>query len=488
MGRLVGGNTVRFIELMHTRKFADVRDTFFVDAGAKFDSPVVITNITTADPAVLTAASHGFSDGDQVEIVDIEWVKDVDSFGNETNPDKFNNNLFTLANTSANTFELLKRSWGSGVGVDYDLSTFLPGTSFNLVNDVSGDPRTVEFSTDGLKMFILDDGADTLILEFDLSQPYDIATAVNNGVSFDYSALTTVARGMAFSGDDGTTIFLAGYDNDIAVIYELTLSSDFDLSTATDSGRSFDISGTVDEIFDIDADHNGTRLYVSARNRLVFDRVFQFSLTGSDISTLAEDKVLNTDNFTIHLRSAFVRKSGTQLFLLDDANGLADDDTSAFTFVHEFTLTTPYDIDTAVFQSVTTLNQATCSKSIFIEPDGGVYDIAFASYDNETATGISTTINGFGILGDGTKCYVATTKSGPDLVHQFDLSTAYDISTAVDSGFSIDVNANVDSPSDMVFRPDGTRFFLVDSSNDNIEQYSLSSAGNISSATADGVN
>ncbi|KKM73631.1 hypothetical protein LCGC14_1408520, partial [marine sediment metagenome] len=484
--RLVGGNTVRFIERMHTRKFADVRDTFFLDAGAKFDSPVVITGITTADPSVFTAASHGFSDGDEVEIVGIEWVKDVDSLGNETNPDQFNDSRFTLANTTANTFELLKRSWGTGLGLDWDVSTFLPDTSFNLVNDVSGDPRTVEFSSDGLKMFILDDGGDSLILEFDLSQAYDIATAVNNGVSFDYSALTTAVRGMSFSGEDGTTLFLAGYDNDIAVIYELTLSSGFDLSTATDSGNSFDISGTVDEIFDIDADDSGTRLYVATRERLHRDVVFQFSLTGSDITTLAANKQLVP--LTLHLRSVFVRKSGTQLFLLDDINGLSDDDTSALTFVYEYTLTTPYDIDTAVFQSRITLNQVSCAKGVFLEPDGGGYDIGFASYDGDTATGISTTINGFSILGDGTKCYVATTKSGTDFVHQFDLSTAYDISTAVDSGFSVDVNDDVDAPGDMAFRPDGTRFFLVDSSNDNIEQYSLSSAGNISSAVADSVN
>lgn len=467
------GNNANFLERLHTRKFADVRNGFFVDLGFKLDDAITITNITNADPAVFTAAAHGFSDGDEVEITEIEWVDEEAT--------QFNNFRFTLANTTANTFELLKRSWGTGLGLDYDISTFLPGTKFNLVNDVTGDPRTVEFSTDGLKMFLLDDGSSTLILEFDLSDPYDIATAVNNSVSFDYSALTTIVRGMSFSGSDGTTLFLAGYDSDTAIIYELSLSTGFDLSTATNSGRSKDISETVDEIFDIDADSSGTRLYVATKERLVRDKVFQFSLVGSDISTLAIDKELNVEPFTTHLRSAFVRESGTQLFLLDAATG-------TLTFVHEFALATPYDIDTAVFKSSTTLSQVSCSKSIFIEPDtsSGLFDLAEAVY-NSASVSVTGNTGGQDIefRPNGLTLYKTSGSSDKNII-QFTLSTAWDITTATSASLTLDTSGSISLATGLSFRPTGARAFILDAGTADIEQWNFSTPWDISTGTASG--
>jgi len=57
--RKISGNIVRLIERMHTRKFADPRDAHFVDAGHRLDSQLTITDITDADPAVLTSSAHG---------------------------------------------------------------------------------------------------------------------------------------------------------------------------------------------------------------------------------------------------------------------------------------------------------------------------------------------------------------------------------------------------------------------------------------------
>jgi hypothetical protein len=104
--RTINGETVRYIERLHSRNFADVRDCFFVDSGLSYDAPVAITGITAADPVVVTAPAHGFSDGDEVDLSDIVWVSDFDDMDNETQPDQLNLGRYTVANAATNTFEL----------------------------------------------------------------------------------------------------------------------------------------------------------------------------------------------------------------------------------------------------------------------------------------------------------------------------------------------------------------------------------------------
>lgn len=84
--RIINGNVVRYIEHTHTRTFEDVRDAFFVDSGLSLDNPVTITNVTSADPVVVTAPAHGFSEGDEVDIFDIVWTPVVDDVKNAPQP------------------------------------------------------------------------------------------------------------------------------------------------------------------------------------------------------------------------------------------------------------------------------------------------------------------------------------------------------------------------------------------------------------------
>jgi len=106
--RSVNGNTVMFIERTASRRFLGVEDAFFVDSGLTFDNPVVITGATSADPVVVTAPSHGFSDGDEVDIEGIKWKTQFDSFDNATNPDQLNGRRYFVADKTANTFALVE--------------------------------------------------------------------------------------------------------------------------------------------------------------------------------------------------------------------------------------------------------------------------------------------------------------------------------------------------------------------------------------------
>jgi hypothetical protein len=117
--RTVGDNTVRYNEVLHSRVFSSVKDCFFVDSGLSYDSPVTITGATSADPVVITAASHGFSNGDEIDIHDIVWAVTYDEYYNKVIPAQLNGRRYLAANVTTNTFELTDTD-----GTDIDGSTF----------------------------------------------------------------------------------------------------------------------------------------------------------------------------------------------------------------------------------------------------------------------------------------------------------------------------------------------------------------------------
>lgn len=111
--RTINGQTVRNVERFQTRIFDDVRDAKFLDCGISYDDPKTITNITAANPVVVTSAAHGFSNGDEVDISDVVWASTFDDIFNEVQPDQLNNTRFTVASSATNTFALNDSSGGA---------------------------------------------------------------------------------------------------------------------------------------------------------------------------------------------------------------------------------------------------------------------------------------------------------------------------------------------------------------------------------------
>ncbi len=94
---LPDGTVNRNVEYFMPRDWgSDQKDVFFVDSGLSFDGgdAVTITGITQADPTVVTAAAHGFSDGDQIRIRYVGGMSQV------------RNRIFTVNTAATDTFEL----------------------------------------------------------------------------------------------------------------------------------------------------------------------------------------------------------------------------------------------------------------------------------------------------------------------------------------------------------------------------------------------
>ena len=96
MERTINGGSVKYIERLHTRVFSQIKDAFFVDSGLTLDitDPKTITGATQANPVVVTSNAHGYEDGDKIFITDVVGMAEI------------NSRLFTVANKTANTYEL----------------------------------------------------------------------------------------------------------------------------------------------------------------------------------------------------------------------------------------------------------------------------------------------------------------------------------------------------------------------------------------------
>ena len=128
--RSINGETLRYIEKTHTRRFLDIRDAYFVDSGLTFDTPITISGVTAADPAVVTATAHGLSDGDDIEIFDVEWVNSFDSLDNEVEPNQLNKLRFKIHDVATNSFSLSKPA--SSILIE-DISQANPGNVETVV-------------------------------------------------------------------------------------------------------------------------------------------------------------------------------------------------------------------------------------------------------------------------------------------------------------------------------------------------------------------
>lgn len=139
--RFINGTSVVGIEYM-TKVFDDEtrqEDAYQVDYGATFNNPKTITNITIAGSAIVTAASHGFSNDDTVKI---NAVVGLNSSSVDVNGVIFNSNLvnartFVVASSSTNAFFLkdFDGNYISSLGYSPYVSG---GEARKLVSTISG--------------------------------------------------------------------------------------------------------------------------------------------------------------------------------------------------------------------------------------------------------------------------------------------------------------------------------------------------------------
>jgi len=215
----------------------------------------------------------------------------------------------------------------------FDLNKLAFETSTGF-SSVSG----IEWNDTGDKAFVIT-GRDT-IEEYSLTNDYDISN-----VSFNDSLIlsnaggssTIDARGVAFD-DTGQKFFVC--DNDAQVVESYTTSNSYDISDTLQFDR-LDISDQVSGASGLAFNAGGTRLYVIG---VEDTQIHQYSLsTGFDLSTASFDKSETLDNIGVDGATGLdVKPDGSRWYaykegskevlsyssdLIDDIGGLTQEDT-----------------------------------------------------------------------------------------------------------------------------------------------------------------
>ena len=128
-------------------------------------------------------------------------------------------------------------------------------------------------------MYVVGNNSDSLY-QYTLSTPFDLSTASYDTVAFDVSSQDSLPQGVAFNSN-GSKMYVVGASN--GSLYQYTLSTPFDLSTASYDTVAFDVSSQDSSPQGVEFNSNGSRMYVVGNNS---DSLYQYTLsTPFDLST-----------------------------------------------------------------------------------------------------------------------------------------------------------------------------------------------------------
>ena len=378
-----------------------------------------------------------------------------------------------------------------GTAFDVSTATF---TDLFSISAQDGFPRDLAFSADGTRMFVVGNDGDD-VNEYALGTPFDVSTAVFTD-SFSVSDQDTFPAGLAFSAD-GTKMFVVGGDgNDVN---EYALSSAFGItvtgmvsvdpaptfSSATLNNSTGVLAVTFSETIDT-TNIDPTKFHVREESTSTGG----VTLSTAELGTTSDSA---TVSFTLTAAKLATVNALTSPELTIDPGAVQD--TSGTEFAATF------DVSTAVFtDSFSVSNEDGNPQGLAFSADGTkmfvventvndvheyalstAFDLTGATFTDEfSVSGQDGTPSGLAFSADGTKMLVVGA-AGND-VNEYALDTAFDVSTANFTD-SFSVSAQESLPTGLAFSANGTKMFVVGVSGDDVNEYALGTAFDVSTAT-----
>ena len=376
-----------------------------------------------------------------------------------------------------------------------------------IINNLDATNESLFFKSDGSKMYVLGNTND-IVHSYTLGTPWNVGTATSDYVpkSYLHSAQTTTQSKVTF-GDNGTKMYvLSGGAAVTDTVFQYTLGTAWDVTTATYSGLSTSVNAQDATSQGIAFDSTGSYMYMVGSTT---DAVYQYSLsTPWKIDTATALFASSSSSYLVSAQTTSTSKvafgdNETKMYVL--SGGAATTDT-----VFQYTLSTPGDVTTATYasKSLVVNAQDATSQGIFFKSDGTKmymigstsdtihsyrlvtpWDISTGVYENFSSYLVSaqTTNTSKVAIGDsGSKMYVlAGGAQATDTVFQYTLGTAWDVTTASYSGLSASVNTQDITSQGIFFKSDGSKMYMIGSTQDAIFSYTLSTPWNISTAGAD---
>jgi len=208
--------------------------------------------------------------------------------------------------------------------------------SFNALSVVGGNVCDVAFKPDGLKMFLC--AGTGIIYEYALSTAFDVSSASYSNTSGNISAQTPALTGISFS-TSGAKMYALGTTND--TIYEFNLSTPWSVvsSSLSYSSNSFSIASKETGPTGVTLNPLGTKVYIIGYGS---DSVHEFALsTAFDISSASFTSSFSVASQETSPQALQFNSDGTLMFI---CGGNSDK-------VHAYDLSSAYDISSSVYNS-----------------------------------------------------------------------------------------------------------------------------------------
>jgi len=336
--------------------------------------------------------------------------------------------------SSKNTQLLIFSGW--------DTSSVPPNNNLDAVFvdafDVSSyetDPQGMTFNTDGTKMYVTGKVGDD-VNEFTLTTGFDVSTASYDS-KVSVAAQSVKPMGVQFN-TDGTKMFILDEIGD--QVLEYTVSVGFDIGPAITFVDAFSVVSEEANPRGFTFNTDGTKMFVTGYTG---DDINEYTLSSAfDVSTASFVDNLSVSSQDSQARCVKFNTDGTKMFVLGSYNDS----------IYEYTVSVGFDISSTV---------------TFVDS----FDISSQEEDS----------NGLQFNNDGTKMFVVGDENGGD-IYEYTLTTGFDVSTAsyVDS---LDVSSQETVPMGLTFNTDGTKMFVCGWTGDDINEYTLSTGFDISTAS-----
>ena len=270
-------------------------------------------------------------------------------------------------------------------------------------------------------------------------------------ISTGYSPNIKAVRGINFK-PDGTRMYITNRisdTNENARVTQYTLTTPFDISTATDpvSTNLVGDGGSIPQMklpHAIEFKPDGTRIFVTTNKDPT--SVYQFKLTTPWDTTTLEFELRFTVDLTgagneDQVRALAFKPDGTRMFV-----GGKDQDV-----IREYILTTPFDLSDVSVGAISTVDLE--------DADDSMRNIQFNS--------------------DGTKLYIAGDDNND--MKMYSLSTPYDVTTLSSTFTTFDLGSRFSNMRGFIFAFNFTRLFVTDDTGatNTIFEYSVECAGTI---------
>jgi DNA-binding beta-propeller fold protein YncE len=208
-------------------------------------------------------------------------------------------------------------------------------------------------------MYIVDN-SNLAVYQYTLSMPWDVSTASYASLSVSISGQTTYPCGVEFS-PDGTKMYIVNWDN--KVIYQYTLSTAWNVSTASYASLSKSVNGQCNSPCGAAFSSDGTKMYILDYNNRV---VYQYTLsTPWNVSTASYASLSKSiSGQTTGPFGVEFSPDGTKMYILSYSYGNNN--------VYQYTLSTAWNVSTASYASlsVSVTAQNPNPTGITFSPDG----------------------------------------------------------------------------------------------------------------------